>query len=208
MQTETLTLTSVRAIGKVRRKPRGVFEKVPGSEIWWIRYADAMGRIRREKAGTKGAAIKLYSKRKTEALQSKKLPETLKKRVVRFSELADDALKHVKANNEGHEVDAYRITGLKEVFGNGPAEIPIHELREWFDNQEWKAGTYNRYRTVLSLIYRLGMENKKVDFNPAKLLKHKTEDNGRVRFLNQFQPALPNVAFLKDHEANSHAFGL
>jgi len=142
----------------------------------------------------------LYSKRKTEALQGKKLPETLKIRVVRFSELAGDALKHVKANNEGHEVDAYRITRLKEDFGNGPAEIPIHELREWFDGQEWEAGTYNRYRTVLSLIYRLGMENKKVDSNPTKLLKHKTEDNGRVRFLNQFQPAPTDVEFLKPHQ--------
>jgi integrase len=119
---------------------------------------------------------------------------------VRFSELADDALKHVKATNEGHEVDAYRITRLKEDFGNGPAEIPIHELREWFDDQEWEAGTYNRYRTVLSLMYRLGMENKKVDSNPAKLLKHRTEDNGRVRFLNQFQPASTDVDFLKPHQ--------
>jgi len=38
---------------------------------------------------------------------------------------------------------------------------------------------------MLSLIYRLGMENKKVDSNPAKLLKCKHEDNGRIRFLNQ-----------------------
>jgi hypothetical protein len=29
--------------------PRGVFEKVPGSGVWWIRFADAMGCIRREK---------------------------------------------------------------------------------------------------------------------------------------------------------------
>ena len=30
------------------------------------------------------------------------------------------------------------------------------------------------------------MENKKVDSNPAKLLKRKWEDNGRVRYLNQY----------------------
>jgi hypothetical protein len=73
------------------RKQRGVFEKVPGSGICWIRYADATGRIRREKAGAKSAAIKLYQKRKTEVLQGRKLPKQLRSRVVRFSEIANDA---------------------------------------------------------------------------------------------------------------------
>ena len=31
-----------------RRNPRGVFEKVPGSGEWWIRYNDSNGRYRRE----------------------------------------------------------------------------------------------------------------------------------------------------------------
>src|ERR1700681_2652056 len=36
--------------------------------------------------------------------------------------------------------------------------------------------------------YRLGVENDKATVNPARLLKHKREDNGRVRFLNQHDP--------------------
>lgn len=36
---------------------------------------------------------------------------------------------------------------------------------------------------MLSLIYRLGIEHGKVNSNPSRLLKHKHEDNGRVRFL-------------------------
>ena len=63
---------------KIEQKAvRGIFEKVPGSGIWWVRYADANGRIRREKIGNKGAATKLYQKRKTEILQGKKLPEQI-----------------------------------------------------------------------------------------------------------------------------------
>jgi integrase len=200
MQAETLAVTSVNATGKVRRNPRGVFERVPGSGIWWIRYADATGRIRREKAGPKSWAIDLYRKRKTDVLARKKLPERLRARIVRFSELADDALEYVKANNEGHKVDTYRITRLKEEFGNRSAEIPIHELRTWFDDQEWEPGSYNRFKTVLSLIYRLGMENKKVSSNPAKLLKHKREDNGRVRFLNQYEPLPTDNEDLKPYK--------
>jgi integrase len=169
-------------------KQRGVFEKVPGSGVWWVRFMDADGKLRREKAGTKSNAISLYQKRKLEVLTGKKLPEKLRARVVKFRELAQDARKHVKSTNEGHQSDTYRIDRLNEIFGNFPAVIPIESLREWFDDQEWEAGTYNRARTVLSLIYRLGMENKKVDCNPAKLLKHKRENDGRVRFLNQFSP--------------------
>jgi integrase len=200
MQTETLTLINGKAAGKPRHNPHGLFEKVPGSDAWWIRYADRTGRIRREKAGTKSAAITLYRKRKTEALQGKKLPETLRKRLVRFSELAEDARKHVKETNEGHYVDICRIDRLVEAFGDRPAEIPVEELREWFADQGWKAGTYNRYRTVLSLVYRLGMENKKIDSNLAKLLKHKTEDNGRVRFLNQHEPLPTDNEALKPYK--------
>jgi hypothetical protein len=53
-------------------------EKSTGSGVWWIRYADSTGKLRREKAGNKGAAITLYQKRKTEVLQRVKLPENFK----------------------------------------------------------------------------------------------------------------------------------
>jgi hypothetical protein len=43
---------------KVVRKERGVFEKEPGSDIWWIRFKDA-GIEHREKVGRRGDAIKL-----------------------------------------------------------------------------------------------------------------------------------------------------
>jgi len=55
-------------------KERGIFEKQPGSGIWWICYFDQFGKRRREKAGTKSVAIKLYGKRKQQVLEGKKLP--------------------------------------------------------------------------------------------------------------------------------------
>lgn len=82
--------------GLGEHKLRGIYERRPGSKIWWIRYAEATGRIRREKAGTKGAAIKLYQKRKTEILQGRKLPENLRAPMVGFAELAKDALVYSK----------------------------------------------------------------------------------------------------------------
>ena len=64
-------------------KQRGIFEKRPGSGIWWICYFDQFGKKRREKAGTKSVAIKLYGKRKQQVLEGKKLPENFRKPFVK-----------------------------------------------------------------------------------------------------------------------------
>jgi hypothetical protein len=150
-------------MAKPEKKVRGVFEKVSGSGVWWIQYWDADGHRRREKVGSKSYAIKLYQKRKTEVLQGKKLPETLRARQVKFSELAADAEAYCKANNQGQQFDLYRIGRLVKQFGSRPAEIPVDDLRQWFSEQSWKDSTQNRYKTMLSLIYRIGMENGAIE---------------------------------------------
>lgn len=61
------------------KPPRGIFERLPGSGVYWVRYADGTGRIRREKAGTLGMAKTLLHKRKLAVLQGKKLPESLRR---------------------------------------------------------------------------------------------------------------------------------
>lgn len=168
---------------KAEKKTRGVFEKVPGSGDWWIRFIDAEGALRREKIGSKSAAIDLYRTRKTDAMRGLKLPKKLRARRVRFAELADDYLAHAKANNEGAAVDEYRIKMFKDAFGNQMAEIAVADLREWFNERKWKPATFNRARTVLGLIYKLGIENKKAENNPARLLKWWKVSEGKVRFL-------------------------
>ena len=87
---------SARTSEKRSRKVRGVFEKIPGSGVWWIRYVDSAGRIRREKAGTKDSANALYRKRKTQVLEGRKLPEKLRRARVSFAEIAKDVLEHSK----------------------------------------------------------------------------------------------------------------
>ncbi|MBZ5687258.1 MAG: site-specific integrase [Acidobacteriia bacterium] len=193
---------------KIVKKIRGVFEKVPRSGEWWIQYFDSEGRRRREKAGTKGNAIDLYRKRKLEALTGAKLPEKLRFRVVKFSEIAEDARTYVRTNNSGFKFDEYRLNRLIAEFGNRPAEISIEDLRRWIGEQDWSPATCNRYKTMLSLVYRLGIEHKKVKTNPAKLLKRKREDNERVRFLGQLLPEKTedeDLKDLKDEEARLRA---
>jgi integrase len=52
-------------------------------------------------------------------------------------------------------------------------------------------------RTALFGIYRLGIENGKIQSNPARLLRRRKVAGGRVRFLNQFEPPDTEVDYLK-----------
>jgi len=188
MQTETLTLSNAKAAGRIWRNPKGVFEKVPCSGIWWIRYADSTGRIRREKAGTKSAAFTLYHKRKTEALQRKKLPESLRRPMVSFAELARDTLAYSKAHKRSYQDDVCRMKRLQGWFGDREAEsVTAQDIERHLavaaEDEGLAPATLNRYRAILSLIYRLGTQNGKVSTNPARLVKYRRENNARIRWL-------------------------
>jgi len=163
---------------------RGIFEKMPGSGLWWIRFVDAVGRYRREKAGTKSAAKDLYTKRKQEALEGRKLPEKLRRAPVTFREVAKDALAWSDVHKRSARNDHSRMEKLLEWFGDKPADsITPQEIEQSFQTESWSPATWNRYRALLSLTYRLAIRASKVKENPARLVRHKTEHNGRTRFL-------------------------
>jgi site-specific recombinase XerD len=189
MQTEMQVVANAKGNTQLRRNPRGVFEKVPGSGVWWVRHADAMGRIRREKAGTKSAALTLYRKRKTESLQGKKLPESLRSPMVSFAKLATDALAYSKTHKRSYDDDVIRMEKLLIRFRDRaadsitPQELEQH-LAQTAEESDWAPATVNRYRALISLVFRLGIESKKVKENPARLVKHRKENNARVRWLS------------------------
>lgn len=190
MQVETVVRTNAKGARKARHDPRGVFEKDPDSGEWWICYWDAHGRKRREKAGTKGNAIDLYRKRKTEALTGKKLPEKLWRATASFAEIAKDTLVHSKANKLGYRNDACRTEILLGWFREYPADaITAQDIERRFQQQKWSAATANRYRALLWLTYRLAIRNGKVKDNPARLVQHRLEDNARLRFLSTGEKA-------------------
>jgi site-specific recombinase XerD len=187
-----------------RTKIRGVFEKVPSSGVWWICYFDTDGRKRREKVGRKSAAIELYRKRKTEVMEGKKLPEKLRARKVGFAELAKDALEYSRAHKRSFRDDEIRMAKLTDWLRDRPAEsVTPQEIERWLSAKSTlKPATLNRYRALLSLVYRLGMQNGKVKLNPARLVRQRKENNGRIRFLSaEEEQALRTVMlekYLKD----------
>jgi GH24 family phage-related lysozyme (muramidase) len=61
------------------------------------------------------------------------------------------------------------------------------EIEKWMTNalSDRAPATLNRYRALLSLTYRLGIANRKVSTNLARLVRQRTENNARIRWLVQ-----------------------
>jgi integrase len=167
------------------KKERGIYEKVKGSGQFYIRWADASGKMRKEKAGTLAVARKLLVKRKNESQIERKLP-SLTRRRVRFSELTADMLEHSKRNNRPYTVynNELRVKRLLPDFGERFADdIRPQEIERWLSAHTATPATNNRYHATLSLIFRLAVQNRKIDNNPLASIKKRREDNKRLRFL-------------------------
>ncbi len=170
-------------------KVRGIFEKVPGSGAWYIRFADATGHIRKEKAGTFSTAKKLLAKRKTEALDALKLPE-MNRRKVPFKEIAADMLEYSKAHKRSHRSDVTYVSKFLPWLGErGVSTIQPQELDRWLSANCHTSATFNRYRASLSLIFKLAERNGKISSNPARKVKQRREDNARLRFITAEEEA-------------------
>jgi integrase len=89
-----------------------------------------------------------------------------------------------------YRTDVPRFASLKEWFGVEPAEELTpreieHKLARAAEKEKWAPSTFNHYRSLMSLSYRLGILNRKVTTNPARSVTHRREDNNRVRFLTE-----------------------
>jgi integrase len=183
-------------------KKRGVFERDPGSGVWWIQYFDDAGRRRREKVGAKSLAMKLVEKRRSDARAGVKMPENLRAKPVSFRELAERALDYSKANKRSHGHDVCRMPALVAQFGDRAAEdIAPGEVQQWLDSKsaEWSPATRNRYLALLKLTYRLADEDGKIKVNPARLVRARKEDNERVRYLSDSEESALRAVIAKSY---------
>ncbi len=170
---------------------RGVYEKVKGSGIWWIRFTDAKGNYHREKVGRRSDAITLYNKRQHERTLRRKLPEKFHVKGVTFRDLCTDALEYCAAENNAKSTYELRlkINEMVPVFGDTRAEdITKQEIIRWLEAESkargWKNSSRNRWQAAFSLIFRVGVDNEKITVNPAARIRRKTESNEKVRYLS------------------------
>jgi integrase len=166
-------------------KVTGVWEKVPGSGIWWIRYREN-GALHREKVGRKSDALALYQKRKNEIRMGAKLPENMRRASIRFGQLAEDIRRYSEKHHRDQGHIESRLTRILPDFETRPADqIKPEEIDGWIARNTETAATANRYRALFSLIFREALLNGKVTGNPARLVRLRHENNGRIRFLTE-----------------------
>jgi site-specific recombinase XerD len=183
---------------RIEKKERGIFEKAPGSGVWWIRYY-VDGIERREKAGRRGDALKLYKLRKTDALRGVKLPKNLKHRGVRFKIIAQPAIDWY-INHEQKDLRSFRgrMKIILADFGERVAdEIKPSEIDTWLAAHDWSPATKNRYKSVFSKTFKIALADGKVSANPARLVQQRPENNARIRFLSDDEEKVIRAAIVK-----------
>lgn len=93
---------------EAKRLPRGVYEKLPGSGDYWIRYADHRGKIRRQHIGRSlAAARELAEQRRSEVRLGKFDPDSVgrqKRQKMTICEMFATYLPlRVKVRNKGED---------------------------------------------------------------------------------------------------------
>lgn len=167
--------------------PRGIYEKVKGSKIYWIRYTDAAGDERREKCGNITAAKTRLAKRHTEKATG--IEPDLPKRAL-LGALIDDAIAYANSENDAYAARdlKYKMERIRASFGGiSAAKITQSNIIGWLEQEQkerrWSPASRNRYQAAWSLIFRVAIQNKKLRENPAAKIKRRREDNQRTRWL-------------------------
>ncbi len=178
-----------------KRLPRGVYEKVPGSGDYWVRYADPSGKIRRQHVGRSLAAARdIAERRRSEVRQGKFDPESVGRQRRQKMTVAE-MFEHyrplrVDVRNKGE--DARYGAYWSERFGSYELEeLTKADLMEWRSQRmtEVKPATVNRALTYLRAYYNLAIEDGHCTENPAAKVKALRENNARDRFLDDDEEA-------------------
>ena len=168
--------------------PRGIFWR---DNAYWIRYADRAGRMHREKVGPfLKKAMAAYNKRKSEIYEGKFFSPGERPRPIVFSEISKDFLDYSKRNKRSHGHDSARMVLMVRLWRDclitelnaGRIE---RDLGQAAMDEQWLPATYNRYRALASGTFALAIRNGKAANNPVRGVRHRIENNARVRFLSE-----------------------
>jgi site-specific recombinase XerD len=170
---------------KEETKHRGVYEKVPGSGVWWIRYFEGRDK-HREKVGRKSDAIKLYGVRKAEILAGAKLPKNMRSKGEQISVVVDRAITWYEEHRpKSCRTAVAHLKLIKEELGEAVASgVTAEDIDLWISSHgDWSPATKNRYKTTFGKALQLELITGRLKVNVARLVAARKEDNTRVRWL-------------------------
>lgn len=169
-----------------KKNPRGVYERNPGSGVWYVRFKDETGRLIREKVGAKSLAEKVYHIRRAEVAKRRFIPEAT---LHSFGALVDDAVRLLKTKHRGKYGESKpcklgRFAIVREWWGDRPASsITASDISDKLGEHCKTPATRNRYRATISRVYSIALKNEKVQKNPARAVDLLEENNERIRCL-------------------------
>ncbi|HEY4000479.1 MAG TPA: tyrosine-type recombinase/integrase [Candidatus Xenobia bacterium] len=171
-------------------KDRGIFERPPGSGVWWVRYHDEQGHEHREKAGPKGLALDLYRKRKTQVKEASFFPEMVgrKKHQVLLQDIIQTVLDHAKASKRSWRDDVRHAELWGQFFeGWALAEITAADIEKFVSDRRKQVmpATVNRHLAFLKHLFNIAIRDGHVDKNPVSRVRLLKENNKRTRYLDQ-----------------------
>jgi len=192
----------------IEEKMRGVYERVPGSGIWWICYKDTAGARHREKIGRRSVAVEAYINRKREIREGTFVAPTRKVKIT-FRALADLAMesKALRLSRRTCANDSVRAERLKkfgkiaavevtaemiestlrqlQLDGPGNRKEPEPDAKDAQPRPPLSGSTVNRYRSFISSVFRYGVRHGHVKVNPVAAVERYRETDHRIRFLDK-----------------------
>jgi site-specific recombinase XerD len=105
----------------------------------------------------------------------------------------------VGAHKRTYQDDVLRMPWLLADFRERAADSVTpqdfeHHITRMAEERNWAPASVNRYRALISLVFRLGIENGKVKENPARLVKPRQVNNTRTRWLSPEEEVRLRVA--------------
>jgi integrase len=101
-----------------------------------------------------------------------------------------DSKKYIGMDVHKESISIAVMNGAGKIVMECVIETKASMILQFFDGlrgdlhvTHWTACTRNHYHNLVSLAFRLGIENEIVETNPARAVRREKQDNNRVRFL-------------------------
>lgn len=180
----------------------GVFEKNPGSGVWYVRYR-SQGKLVRKAIGTKREAEAYVEKARTIRRDGKGVLPTTATMPIRTEEevklWGDGVTVNILCDQyEAHIMDdgnpdrpanpasvAQQIDVIRTTFGDRVANtVRPYEIKQWLHSMKLAPATLNKYKSTLSGVYSLAVEREMLEVNPCRSVKHFKVELGVPRWLS------------------------
>ncbi len=169
------------------KNPRGVYEKNPGSGIWYARWQDEYGEIKRQKVGSKSDAAVVAEQNRAKVRLRHVAPELLAKptKEMMLADLLDHRLK-TSGNDKSYSEEKRHTRDWKKWLPKQRVnEVTTADLEEWVAWRRKKVApaTVNRALAYLKTCYEVAVREGWAKKNPVMGIRFARENNKRTGFL-------------------------